>query len=210
MTYRFQLTYPIESHTVHKTNNPKKAIKKCYYDYRYYNGTKNGIFGVTDLNNGNEYHYEVGGSRIRPINKNKLQSGGNKQTTEYALDVTARINGDPPIKLPEQPKQAPRPICSCIPQCSTMIPRCMSTMCNHNPMCNTMPLCSINNYTSCCNHTPSCISVPQCSSPCTHMPPCNNVPCCQKTIIQQKKPIQIQKKPEQKRPAQTDNWCMYL
>lgn len=214
MTYRIQLTYPIESHTVHKTNNAKKAIKKCYHDYRYYNGTKDGIFGVTDLNSGVEYHFEANNSRIRNVQKGGYKGGYKGGAGETVLDVlekTTKLTGDDPrnLTLPKPQPQIPR--CTCMPSCSTTIPRCMSTMCSHNPICGTMPLCSINNYTTSCNHIPQCVSVPQCSSPCTHMPPCNNVPCCnQKTVITTTKPPEPKKPLPQKKVAQTDNWCMYL
>lgn len=199
MSYRFQLTYPIEGHTVHKSKSGKRAIKKCCNDYRYYNGTKDGIFGVTDLDTGVEYHFQVQEDRIRKVNR---QDGGlrpedEKPKLDQLSNIKSQIDNlqknisnlsgqqstniektEQLLKLASvisgnQPKEIPKDP----PKQTIQVNPCV---CYHYHTYNVQCTCPCHNQRNMCSHTPHCSSVPSCvnTNSCYHHPHCNNKPLC--------------------------------
>lgn len=238
MAYRFQLTYPVEGHTIHKSNDIKKIIKKCCNDYRYYNGTEEGVFGITDLNKGVEYQFKVKGSRIRKVEGLALVGGKEQEVCDTLGKLISIVDDEakgekikaecmksykqapsipPPTPLCPSPcSSPPPPPCSHKPGCAT-IPKCINeTTCNHNPTCSYQPLCMVNEYSNYCSHSPPCINISRCISPCVHIPPCYGAPSCMVERSPPPPPVISRPPPSPPPPlpsrpsSHPPNYCLFL
>lgn len=78
---RYQLTYP-NIGKIHKENNARNAIKKCYRDYKNLTDIPEGIFKVANLDTGTFYLFKKDNKKVKMINK---QVGG-KDPYKLTLD----------------------------------------------------------------------------------------------------------------------------
>ena len=62
--HKYQLTYPHVGSTIYKSKSMGKAVKKCYNEFKNLNDLKEGMFGVTDLNNNIEYKFKAQNKKI--------------------------------------------------------------------------------------------------------------------------------------------------
>lgn len=102
--HRYQLTYPFEGDTIYLSKSPKKAIKRCYHEYKRNinlnndtnknNTNKNNtnkndnIFIVTDLDDKIEYKFKIN-------QRNKLNQIAGEQPTSPTLPVLKIIINEP-------------------------------------------------------------------------------------------------------------------
>jgi hypothetical protein len=117
---RYQLTYPVEGSTIHLSKSSKKAIKKCYKDYTDLDTFENGMFGVTNLDTGVEYHFQLSKNKLHKLhkinNESYLHYGGdlnqnnndNDNDNDTKLEVIQQILTNPSRPAPT-PAPAPAP-----------------------------------------------------------------------------------------------------
>lgn len=75
---RFLLTYPHRGNVIHKSKSLKKAVKKCYNEFKNINDINEGLFAVTDLDDNIEYKFKIKNNKIYHMKKNNhKQQGGN-------------------------------------------------------------------------------------------------------------------------------------
>ena len=73
----YQLTYPYEGSTIYRSKSFKKAIKKCYKDFKDLNDMKEGMFSVTDIDKNIEYQFKVRNNKLYKMEE--LNSSTNNQ-----------------------------------------------------------------------------------------------------------------------------------
>jgi hypothetical protein len=77
--YRYQLTYPFEGSKIYKSKKLSKIVKKCYNEYKKNNDIGEGLFCITNIDKGVEYHFGVKNKKIK---KHKSQFGGESKNLE--------------------------------------------------------------------------------------------------------------------------------
>lgn len=75
---RYMLTYPFEGSTIHKTKSFRKAVKRCYKEFKNMNDIPEGLFSITDLDKRKEYQFKVSDHKIYTLK----QSGGDLDQKE--------------------------------------------------------------------------------------------------------------------------------
>jgi hypothetical protein len=75
--HKFQLIYPFKGDKIYESKSKKKAIKKCYQEFKFLNDNDNGIFTVTDINKNKDLSFKI-------INKNNKK----KQLIKFNFEHT--------------------------------------------------------------------------------------------------------------------------
>jgi hypothetical protein len=98
----YQLTYPYEGSTIYRSKSFKKAVKKCYKDFKDLNDMKEGIFSVTDIDKNVEYQFKVKNNKLYKMEElnssiNNQEGGGinNIDYTNQKLKDLIENNLDP-------------------------------------------------------------------------------------------------------------------
>lgn len=73
---RYLLTYPVEGQIIHKSDSTKRAVKKCYKEYKKLSGDPGGLFAVTDLDSETEYMFKIKGHKIYDMREKYDMEGG--------------------------------------------------------------------------------------------------------------------------------------
>jgi hypothetical protein len=111
---RYMLTYPFDGSTIHKTRSFKKAVKKCYKEFKEMNNISEGTFCITDMDRSREYQFKVSNHKIYTMG----QSGGTLLPPQSRLSAV-KVKGDPKEKkttvtieseLARAPQLQPKPI----------------------------------------------------------------------------------------------------
>lgn len=98
---RYMLTYPFEGSTIHKTKSFRKAVKRCYKEFKNMNDIPEGLFSITDLDKRKEYQFKVSDHKIYTLK----QSGGDLGQKE--AKPKAEIETKPSLGSALGPKKEP-------------------------------------------------------------------------------------------------------
>lgn len=93
--YNYQMTFPIESHKIHKSKSLKKVVKKCYNEYKKITDLNEGIFCITNLDKDIEYKFKVKKNKNSKSSLSlKKQVGGIVNMNEEIKEI-AELDGGP-------------------------------------------------------------------------------------------------------------------
>jgi len=81
---RYILTYPIEGQIVHRSDSTKRAVKKCYKEYKKLAGITDGLFAVTDIDSQTEYTFKI---KNHKIYNTKKQIGGYNNIENHIEEI---------------------------------------------------------------------------------------------------------------------------
>lgn len=73
--YRYQMTHPYESTVVYRSKDFDKVVRKCFNNYKTFDGMEYGMFCVTNLDKNIEYKFKVNNDKILRLNDNNKQGG---------------------------------------------------------------------------------------------------------------------------------------
>jgi len=85
--YKYQLTYPFQGTKIYKSSSKSKAIKNCYREFLHLGDINDGLFYVTNIDSGEEYHFQINHHQFE--NKNSLNNTINNSIDDSIHD---RIN----------------------------------------------------------------------------------------------------------------------
>ena len=85
--YRYQMTYPYESTKVYRSKDFDRVVRKCYNNYKTFDGMEYGMFCVTNLDKNIEYKFKVNNDKILRLSNDNKHGGSINQEDNNLTEI---------------------------------------------------------------------------------------------------------------------------
>jgi|LakMenE18May11ns_1017448.scaffolds.fasta_scaffold9847926_2 hypothetical protein len=97
--YRYQMTFPFESHKVYKSKSVKKIVRKCYNEYKNFSDIGEGMFAITNLDKNIEYRFKIKNKKVRHLKNHKGGQLNEPTDLEQKVNEISKLEGDPELDV---------------------------------------------------------------------------------------------------------------